>query len=80
MSGDQVLHIGIPQCSCNSKNAINAVVENQTTSAGNPTAFILVATLVVVREAKCSAITAENNTRIAHVGRIQHALSTGLVP
>jgi hypothetical protein len=68
--GDQVLHVRITKCSCDSKDAVNAVVENQATGAGDAASLVLVAALVVVGETKRSTISAEDDTRIAHISRI----------
>jgi hypothetical protein len=56
--GNQILHVRISERSCDSKDAVNAVVEYQTTSTSNATSLVLVASFVVVGEAKCAAIAA----------------------
>lgn len=79
MACDQVFHIGIAESSRDSEHAVDTVVQNQSTSAGNTASLVLIATFVVVREAEGSAVPAEHNASIANIGRVQHALTAGLV-
>ena len=79
VAGDQILHVRITQRSRDGQYSVNAVVEDQTTSTGNTSTFVLVAALVVVRKPESPAITAENYSSISHIRSVQDALAAGVV-
>jgi len=80
VAGDEILHVGIAECARDRKHAVDAVVENEATGAGHTSALVLVAALVIVREAQGAAVPTEHNARIAHVGRVEDPLPARLRP
>ena len=49
VTGDEILHVSISQSSCNCQDAVDAVVQDQTSSIGDSLSFVLIAAFVIVR-------------------------------
>lgn len=56
VTSDKLLEVGIAQSTSDRQNSIDAIVENQPTCAGDATALVVVATLVVIRQTKSAPV------------------------
>ena len=77
MASDEVLHVGVTQRSGNSKDTVDTVVENESSSAGNALALVLVTALVIIRQTKSLAIPAQNDACVSDIGGVKDALARG---
>ena len=75
MSRDEVLHIGIAKRSRDSQDSIHAIVQYQTAGIGNTPSLVLVATLMIVRQAQSLSRAAQDDACVSDIGRVQDPLT-----
>ena len=80
MASDQVFHVGIAQRPRDSKDTVNTVVQDQTTSIRNTATLVFVTALVVIGEAQRSPIATQDNAGIADICSVEDPLPASVIP